>query len=1220
MKQRKKRWLSLVAAPFALAMLAFAQPALANDFNGTCAQYPGTFDGTGNVTINNTGACTLPAVTAGGFIHVTSTGAITAQTLTAGADVDISASSGNVSTQAITSGGPNNVVVKSLAGNLSTGTITSGGHVWGYAPTGSLLVSGNITSSVTNLFGNVLLQAGTTVRAGAIYTSGGTHTGGVQIDANMSGGTSLFTIGSNATNGVTSINTSNTTAGGSNPNYIFGGLQITNSIPGNAGNIRVSSMGAINVAATQSRSGIINLNAQNGTITLPGGTLNANGAAGFGAGQITLLANTVTTVNGTILSANQNNAAAGTTHGVAIAANTINVAGASGLIVRGNGNGAAAGSAYAALLPMGGVTISSNNSYTSMLWTISPFSLSTNGPMIVTGLGSPVTVSANGTNSQVTLSGYPVTFNTGAVTITANGSTANSHNIVLQYTGSFNGVNGLSLSGNGAVTFDASGTSGNNSAGTITVLTDKASINNTVPSLTFNANGVGTGSGALIQFQPTHVTNLDSPTVNFSANGPGGNINFGPRANATTAGDASITSTTFNLTANAPASGTANAGIIYFGTNNFTFGPSTKMKFSAIGPTSGSGNGGNITVFPGNVSGGTLKLGTNSGTLQVLANAGSTGGDGGTININPYPGSISIETANAVSALSSTGASANSKGGSVTLIGNPNVQVASSVTGATINVDGKGTGNGGSIRILGNGTLSLGTSTGAIALTANATGTGDGGSIEIGYTTTLTQSGGVLSASGGSAVGSNGKGGIINIHHLGIGVFSGQLAVEGRGTGNGGSLSIHSNAFNTMNLNSAMLSASADAAGTGNGGSLTVSNQGVVTVSGTTFTARGGQGGTGGDGGQISISTQSTPIDLSAVGFLNASPPKASSKQGGSVTVNKAKNGAGTAAIDVLSLIVVDAGDSAGVSTPGGTIALNSVTCSRKNTGYSTAWPKAYYVCGGANTGWEEAPALEGKNDGQIHSLIKDSTNIFVFPTATSLQEFYAVPISVDFAGATFKNTPGFYIYVNILTPAFSQETFVREAAQHELGHAMEFAYGAATESQDPDFVKFKRNDYQNLDYSVAAATQGASTPRDPCSATPTSATPPFAGVVNAAGVAICGTGTDYTIIPGTSMGILKKYIPNGVLMSNSKIALLESNYVLNSDRETYAQQFAVFRYAVNTLPNSDLYDKTFDRLVHRNYFECTAFWITNAYLNQTRTSAPAYCTATPKTWYLPNQ
>lgn len=123
MKQRKW-WLGLAAAPFALAMLAFAQPALANDFNGTCAQYPGTFDGTGNVTISNTGACTLPAVSAAGTVSITSSGTVTALSGISGASVTVNATSGAINASTLTASN-GQISLTTASGAITADTLTA---------------------------------------------------------------------------------------------------------------------------------------------------------------------------------------------------------------------------------------------------------------------------------------------------------------------------------------------------------------------------------------------------------------------------------------------------------------------------------------------------------------------------------------------------------------------------------------------------------------------------------------------------------------------------------------------------------------------------------------------------------------------------------------------------------------------------------------------------------------------------------------------------------------------------------------------------------------------------------------------------------------------------------------------------------------------------------------------------------------------------------------
>lgn len=1088
MKPIKKRWLGLAVAPAFLAFIGFASPVQAADFTGTCAQYPGTFNGTGNVTINNTGACTLSvAVTASGFVHITSSGAITSQALTAGTDLNVSAASGNISTQALTSRGANNLVLNAQAGNISTGVVMAGGSMEALAPSGTLLISGNLTSNVGNLGGNILLQAGGTVRAGVISTNGAAKSGGVQIDANMNGGSTLFTIGSNATNGVTSINTSNTTAGGTAVNFIQGGLQITNGTAASTGGIKVTAMSAINVTASASRSGIINLNAQNGTLTLPTGSLNANGAAGQGAGTIALLAKTITTVNGTIITASQDTTAGPTSHGVVISAQTINVAGATGLQVLADGNGLSGNIGYATLLPQGAATLSSNNNFMSYLWTLNTANqFTTNAGMTVTGAGA-FTLSANGNYTQVTVSGYPINFNNAAVTLRAKGGSADTHRIVVQYSGAFTGTNGLTFGGTGAVTLDASGTSGNDSAGNIYVLVDQASVNSTVPSFTINSNGVGTGTGALIAFQPTKVVTMAAPTVNISANGPNGNVTFAP-VNGSVSGDASITSATFNLNANGPASVTGNAGTIYFATGNSTIGASTKMKFSAVGPTSGTGNGGNITVFPGNVAGGTLKLGTNTNNLQVLANAGSTGGDGGFINVNPFPGSISIETANAVSAASSTGASANSKGGSVTLIGNPNVTVSPTLSGAGINVDGKGTQDGGAIKILGNGTLGLGTVAGELALSAKATGTGNGGTIEVGYTTTLTEDG-EISVSGGSGANSNGKGGTITIHNLGTATISGKLTADGAGTGKAGTISVNSAAFNRMNLNGSTFSASGDLNGSGAGNSITIANSGPISVDNALFKANGG-GGASGDGGNISLSVDSSTaaIDLTIAKF--EARGNANSNQvgkGGSVTINKAggklKAGSPVNAVNVPYVFYVDGG-SAPSTTDMGSLTLNSVTCHQWKTN-AAVYPLTGWDCltptTGANiptvvsAGTSLSTTLQNQLAHLVTPLPADpKISLFVFNSLPDHEAFFGLTPGGSYA-KQFGRSYSSYLRVSS-TFATSQgtsnvtlsgsPTIMVGALVHELGHQFNVIWGPAGtfRSTQPEWTNLTTADFATMD------------------------------------------------------------------------------------------------------------------------------------------------------------
>ncbi len=214
--------------------------------------------------------------------------------------------------------------------------------------------------------------------------------------------------------------------------------------------------------------------------------------------------------------------------------------------------------------------------------------------------------------------------------------------------------------------------------------------------------------------------------------------------------------------------------------------------------------------------------------------------------------------ANAVSAAASTGGSANSKGGSVTLIANPSFSVVSTVSGAAINVDGKGTGDGGTVKIWGNGTLSLGSSAGSLSLSAKATGTGNGGKIEIQYVTQLTISD--LSVEAGSQAGSNGKGGTIDFENIGsLTVNSSVLRAMGRGDGDGGHVTL--NATLPVNIVTLSVDASAGSSGNGQGGFATVSsatgNTGVPLRPNTIFNVNAGT--------STPVATQAGTIALNGV-------------------------------------------------------------------------------------------------------------------------------------------------------------------------------------------------------------------------------------------------------------------------------------------------------------------------------------------------------------------
>ena len=283
----------------------------------------------------------------------------------------------------------------------------------------------------------------------------------------------------------------------------------------------------------------------------------------------------------------------------------------------------------------------------------------------------------------------------------------------------------------------------------------------------------------------------------------------------------------------------ATAGNIYLSATSMTT-PTSTVSLKA----NGGGNGGNITFYPGTA---TIKLGTNNGDIAVSSNGGTTG-NGGTINIDPSSGNITIDTANAINASSGP---TSGTGGTVNLTANPNISVTGTVTGAAINVDGKGSGDGGQIHILANGTLNLGGAAGALSLSAsNNGGTGSGGTIEIGYVTTLTSSG-TISANAGTATGSNGHGGTINIHDNG-----------------------------TVSVGTTVLNASGQ--GTGAGGNITVSGANNIDFTGATITAKGGTTGAGGTFTTLHALT----FDVHGIVSVDAGSSSPVNVQDGTVSLN----------------------------------------------------------------------------------------------------------------------------------------------------------------------------------------------------------------------------------------------------------------------------------------------------------------------------------------------
>lgn len=756
MNKRKLR-LGLALAPLALAFFAFAQPAQAADYSGTCANIS-QFDGTGNVTINQATACTLPqAITATGAISITAPSITSNVGAMSGSSITLQSTAGAISTnKALTStAGPvtltstgglikgaavtatagnltinssaaltltglarsttgsvnitavNNIQTKRLTAGTSlqvtstAGTVThNGGTATSSAllasdgaleinSNGTLTITGTTVSTKNNLQliaisdieadvvkagahlkvksqsgkvnlkstvdtntngtgGNALIQAFGNVATGTVKTNGtlngGSKSGMIQIDANTgSATTSPFIIGgSGNANGVNGDLITNTATGGmSDLRYVKHGVSVTNGTPSATGGIQLTSATNIKVLATTSRAGMILLDARMGSLSLPGGTnpITANGSGTtYPAGQIFLLAQSITFGPDAVVTATQGQAAPGSSHGVTIAAQSINYNGPNGLSILADGSGENASfPTYAYLYPQGSVTFNRSNDFQN-LTIISDISgvQGTNKPVTVTGAGSsPLLLRADGNDTNVSIRGNGVNLNTGNITLRARGRT--NHQVVL----------------NDTVTQDSNGLTFGTTSSIVVIDTRGDSV----------ASGTNAVNGGDI------VVNFDQLLLNGA---------------------------TYTLDASGPASGNGGGGTINFGSRLATLlGPNTAVTLKADAATAGSGDAASIAIgkkaiqfFPGPTPI-TFGAPATAGQYSMSAQGGATGGNGGEIVTSSYQ--ITIATPKAINASANSG---NGKGGKITV----NSVVQTPVTaGATIEAVGKGNGEGGKV-------------------------------------------------------------------------------------------------------------------------------------------------------------------------------------------------------------------------------------------------------------------------------------------------------------------------------------------------------------------------------------------------------------------------------------------------------------------------------------------------------------------------------------------
>ncbi len=1189
MKHIKNRWLGLAILP-ALALFAMASSAQATSY--TCANVPATVNG--DATIGTAGtACVIPAagVNASGNISVSGTTISTTGNITAAGTLNITGSS-TISVKALSGAsinvvGPSTVAtttMNSTNGSIdvtSTGAITAttvaatDGHVDfnaqgtagdtnatslsasnGYvkAKAGRKVnISGVVQTTGTLGARNILIVAQTTVKTGNVTGAAGAN---IVVKANKGGGTTALVIGTPGLNGIGTV-----TAGAN------GAIYITNSTSGTVANISLTNT---NRLVTTSGGNTIILDAQAGVLTIPAGTLSTATSAGQ-IGGIQLLAGTVNFSGATTLRANHTGA--GTRHGVAIAATTVNH---NGLTINANGTGDLPNGSFVYFQPRGATVVTDNNEDVSNLF-INVNNLNPNnviGASNVVSAGGLLKATANGDNAAIITQAYPLSFKGGPVTFEAKGKT--NHLIYIRNNGQTSGTQGVTFSG-GAVILDASAEVG--------------------------------GNGGEIRFFGVDKATLSSPTFLFNVNGPpSGNGNAG-RVDLGSAKSIVLSATSAaTITADAAPAGTGGPNASGYraidlqpGANNIILGTGNgKYKLSAKGGANGGGDGGYINVFvPGPQT-----ITFDSGLVADASSPGANG-NAGTVYIN---GRL-IAPAGTSSQIKADGGTTQGNGGKIHLLGNEslnlgltsglNLSAKAAGTGNAntnragmieiayaniVNLDGAGvdlsTGGNASGGIINIHDITRLTVTAASSLRANAAGTGKGGNITLNQTAynPMTLTNATISATGGcNPVAECGS--IAITSPATIEATKTKFRVDGAGLNKGGEINLIGNS-GKITLDEAEFNASGGQTGGGAGGFIHVNNNSAeISVAQLTMSAIGFVDKAG---GQIRLTTDSAhPIVSDGTILLDAKG--GASGEGGLVIIpfiSQLSNNP-TGPFVPNSLVKVESGLTSSGSF-GGSVTWNGITCQRQLTGYS--WPKFYWNCvnPGSPSSLDGRPALTASQrvPGGMHAQLVN-TNIYVFANSTALQSFLNVTFPGVFAGYTYpENGPTPYINATVLENTVFPSGYatlttdqISEAAIHEIGHAIDLSGGVSgVTSGSAIFTALVSDDLDYLDKAGGAVNV------PPCTATGSG---PLNGVID------FQTHQQFCSAGGTG-GTLNN--PGGIYTgkTNSQIVALSQPGILASQAELFAQVFAYQAFVRNLTNQTDFFlTETADGLMKKGLYSC---------------------------------
>lgn len=855
MVNHRLRWLGIFAFPALLALCAIASPAYAGNYScdGGSNPVPSTVSGAVLIDLNSEHCVIDHDVTASGPIIINSVAF---------------SGAGNVTTKKLTSTN-GDVVVKAQNNSISTEEIKSGWNVHLEADhihvDGSITGHGNqtIQPSLPTYHGSILIRSLNEVKVdGDVRIDGGlgygsVKTGGIQIDANLSGTSTEFVIGQSSANGVSGSILANTSIGQSNVSNEFeGGIRVVNGSSGSTGGIRVISMTNLQAKATSSRAGVVSLDAQNGTLTLPSGKLDLEGATGEMGGLVFLAANTLSVADGTIISTAQDSTAADSYHSIIVAVTKIEYRGTDGLKLIADGNGLESVKSIV-IGPRFSAYSSSNNSLSGLAWLIN-YGYNDNAELTIDGTGgtndtAPLLLRSDGNNSSISITGYPIVTRGGDVTIQTHGAT--NHDIDLGFFGAFSDSAGIAIENDGEFKIDADGKDGN--GGRIRIRADQAEI-----------------------------TALD-----------------------------------FIVTASGPSSGDGDSGRITWETKTFALGPNTKASLQANGATNGVGNAiygeefSTILFEPGE---GEVTLGMEEGQLNLSARGGASSGNGGKITFKDLPsavivhgavvnspvidvsvpgtegdgGVLSITTADSLT-FTTDDSRLTANAGSVSGVGGTIQISAASLnvngTNARILANGRDTGHGGKIVVKISGDFAIANGVGTVSFEArnvdllddNFNGNADGGAIELESGGSLDIYAQALSVDGGQ------KGGTIKAKGENV-IVSGNFTANGGANGDGGLISIDANSLSLPAEENTRLEASGF--GTGNGGeiSLKAKGQPIIVGEGNAEVSLVAKSNDSGDGGKVTLESDSN-IELNGLA-IDVGAGQNSNKTGGLIRITTEGN------------------------------------------------------------------------------------------------------------------------------------------------------------------------------------------------------------------------------------------------------------------------------------------------------------------------------------------